>query len=149
MSEKMNRQGNAIKEQKRRERGQSLVETAVVLPILLLLVVAIVDFGRAFDAYIILTNAAREGARFGSTNPELLEAEVKQIVVDDVLGSGTNITQMTGFNADNVTVEGQFEGSEVVKVTVTYRFDLWFAGMIGISDVTLTKISEMPRWRSQ
>ena len=71
MSEKMNRQGRAIGKQKRRERGQSLVETAVVLPILLLLVAAIVDFGRAFDAYIILTNAAREGARFGSVNPEL------------------------------------------------------------------------------
>ena len=66
MSEKMNKQGRASKRTKRRERGQSLVETAVVLPILLLLVVAIVDFGRAFDAYIILTNAAREGARFGS-----------------------------------------------------------------------------------
>lgn len=149
MSEKMNRQGRASKRTKHRERGQSLVETAVVLPILLLLVVAIVDFGRAFDAYIILTNAAREGARFGSVKPSLTEAEVKQIVVEDVLGSGTNITQMTGFNADNVTVEGQAEGSDVVKVTVTYQFDLWFAGMIGISDVMLTKVSEMPRWRNK
>ena len=56
---------------------------------------------------------------------------------------------MTGFNADNVTVEGQAEGSDVVKVTVTYQFDLWFGGLIGISDVTLTKVSEMPRWRSK
>ena len=149
MSEKMNKQGRASKRIKRRERGQSLVETAVVLPILLLLVVAIVDFGRAFDAYIILTNAAREGARFGAIKPSLTEEEVKQIVVDDVLGSGTNITQMTGFTADNVTVDGQTEGSEVVAVTVTYQFDLWFAGMIGISDVTLTKVSEMPRWRAE
>ena len=149
MSEKMNRQGRESGKQKRRERGQSLVETAVVFPILLLLLAAIIDFGRAFDAYIILTNAAREGARFGSVNPELEEAEVKQLVVDDVLGSGTNITQMAGFNAGNVTVNGQEEGSEVVKVTVTYQFDLWFGGLIGFSDVTLTKISEMPRWRSK
>jgi Flp pilus assembly protein TadG len=149
MSEKMNRQGNGIKEQKRRERGQSLVETAVVLPILLLLVVAIVDFGRAFDAYIILTNAAREGARFGAIKPSLTEEEVKQIVVDDVLGSGTNITQMTGFNAtENVTVEGQIEEWDFVRVTVTYDFDLWFGRLIGIPQLTLTKVSEMPRWRS-
>jgi Flp pilus assembly protein TadG len=149
MSEQMNTLGGSGKRRKRRERGQSLVETAVVLPILLLLLAAIIDFGRAFDAYIILTNAAREGARFGSVKPELSEEQVKQIVVDDVLGSGTNITQMTGFNTtDNVIVDGQDPGSTVVKVTVTYQFDLWFGRLIGIPHVTLTKISEMPRWRS-
>jgi hypothetical protein len=148
MSEKMIRQSRASDKLGRRERGQSLVETAVVLPILLLLVAAIVDFGRAFDAYIVLTNAAREGARFGSTNPEMEDWEVKDLVIADVLGSGTNITHMTGFDEDNVTVEGQAEGSEVVKVTVTYPFDLWFGRLIGIPQVTLTKISEMPRWRS-
>lgn len=130
----------------RRERGQSLVETAVVLPILLLLVAAVVDFGRAFDAYIVLTNAAREGARFGSVKPTLTEGEVKQIVVDDVLGSGTNITHMGGFTADNVTVEGQTAKSEVVKVTVTYEFDLWFGRLVGIPRLTLTKAASMPRW---
>ena len=54
---------------RRRERGQSLVETAIVFPILLLLLAAVVDFGRAFDAYIVLTNAAREGARYGAIHP--------------------------------------------------------------------------------
>jgi Flp pilus assembly protein TadG len=146
MSEKMIRQSRASDKRERRERGQSLVETAVVLPILLLLVAAIVDFGRAFDAYIVLTNAAREGARFGSVKPTLAEAEVKQIVVDDVLGSGTNITQMTDFTADNVTVVGQTENAEVVKVTVTYEFDLWFGGLIGFPRLTLIKEASMPRW---
>ena len=133
----------------RRERGQSLVETAIVVPILLLLLAAVIDFGRVFDAYIVLTNAAREGARFGSVNPSMSDAHVKDLVVNDVLGSGTNITQMTGFNAvDNVTVVGQAEGSEVVKVTVTYRFNLWFGGLIGFPSVTLTRDSSMPRWRN-
>lgn len=135
---------------RRRERGQSLVETAIVLPVLVLLLAAVIDFGRVIDAYIVLTNAAREGARFGSVKPSLTVGEVEQIVVDDVLGSGTNITQMTGFNAEqNVTVEGQEEGSEVVKVTVTYQFNLWFGRLIGFPTVTLTKVSEMPRWRSK
>jgi Flp pilus assembly protein TadG len=130
----------------RREAGQSLVEAAVIVPILLLLLAAVIDFGRAFDAYIVLTNAAREGARFGSVKPTLAEAEVKQIVVDDVLGSGTNITQMTDFTADNVTVVGQTENAEVVKVTVTYEFDLWFGGLIGFPRLTLIKEASMPRW---
>jgi Flp pilus assembly protein TadG len=144
----MSRQGRDGGKQNRRERGQSLVETAVVFPILVLLLAAIIDFGRAFDAYIVLTNAAREGARFGSTNPELIEGEVKQLVVDDVLGSGTNVTRMTGFGLDDVTVTGQHEGSTVVVVTVTYQFDLWFGRLIGIPQVTLTKTAEMPRWRN-
>lgn len=132
-----------------RERGQSLVETAVVFPVLLLLLAAVVDFGRAFDAYIVLTNAAREGARFGAVKPSLTVDQVKAVVVADVVGSGTNITQMADFTADNVTVTGQAAGSEVVAVTVTYDFDLWFAGLIGVPQVTLTKVSEMPRWRNE
>ncbi len=130
-----------------RERGQSLVETAIVFPILLLLLAAVVDFGRAFDAYIVLTNAAREGARWGSVNPELTVVQVEQIVIDDVLGSGTNVTQWTEFDGDNVTVFGQTEELDFVRVTVTYDFGLWFGRLIGVPRVTLTKVAEMPRWR--
>ena len=124
------------------------METAIVFPILLLLLAAVVDFGRAFDAYIVLTNAAREGARWGSVNPELTEEQVKQIVIDDVLGSGTNITNWSSFGADNVEVAGQADPSEEVTVTVTYEFRLWFTGLIGWDTVTLTKTSVMPRWRT-
>jgi Flp pilus assembly protein TadG len=123
------------------------VETAIVFPILLLLLAAVVDFGRAFDAYIVLTNAAREGARWGSVNPELTVDEVKQIVIDDVLGSGTNITDWSSFGAGNITVVGQAEQDDEVTVTLTYDFGLWFGQMIGVSEVTLTKVSVMPRWR--
>jgi Flp pilus assembly protein TadG len=46
-----------------RERGASLVEFAIVLPIFLVLIGGMVDFGRAFFTEVMLTNAAREGAR--------------------------------------------------------------------------------------
>lgn len=46
-----------------RERGASLVEFALVLPLFLVLVGGMVDFGRAFFTEVMLTNAAREGAR--------------------------------------------------------------------------------------
>lgn len=46
-----------------RESGAAAVELALVLPILLVLVFGIVDFGRAYNAKISLTQAAREGAR--------------------------------------------------------------------------------------
>jgi hypothetical protein len=46
-----------------RDRGAVVVEFALLLPILLLLVFGMIDFGRALNAQITLTQAAREGAR--------------------------------------------------------------------------------------
>lgn len=57
------------REGRRRTRGQSLVEFALILPVFLLIAFAIVDFGLAFDASIGISNAAREGARSGTTKP--------------------------------------------------------------------------------
>src|SRR5215510_7184323 len=47
----------------RREEGAALLEMAVTLPLLLFLSVAIFEFGRAYQTWQVLTNAAREGAR--------------------------------------------------------------------------------------
>jgi Flp pilus assembly protein TadG len=48
--------------------GQAVLEFALVLPFLLLLVIGALQFGRVYFAKIVLTNAAREGAYFLSTN---------------------------------------------------------------------------------
>jgi len=56
---------------KARDRGTAAVEFALVLPVLLLIVFGIIDFGRALNAQIELTGAAREGVRLaalGSSN---------------------------------------------------------------------------------
>ena len=47
-------------------QGQALVETAFVLPIMLLVLMGIFEFGSIFNTYLILTNASREGARVAS-----------------------------------------------------------------------------------
>lgn len=47
----------------RRDRGAALLETAIVLPLVLLVSVGIFEFGRAFQTWQVITNAAREGAR--------------------------------------------------------------------------------------
>jgi Flp pilus assembly protein TadG len=52
----------------RRESGQALVEFALVLPVLMLLVMGIVDFGFAFNQWNTAQNAAREGARMAAVN---------------------------------------------------------------------------------
>jgi Flp pilus assembly protein TadG len=51
----------------RSESGASMVEFAIILPILFLFLFGIIDFGRALFQYNNLTNAAREGARFAAT----------------------------------------------------------------------------------
>ncbi|MGH2466873.1 MAG: PKD domain-containing protein [Candidatus Limnocylindrales bacterium] len=50
-------------------RGQALVEFAIVLPVMLLLMLLAIDFGRLFFSYIQVNNAAREGAAYGAANP--------------------------------------------------------------------------------
>lgn len=50
-------------ELRRSERGAALLETAIVLPLLLFVAVGIIEFGRAYQTWQVLTNAAREGAR--------------------------------------------------------------------------------------
>ncbi len=61
------------------QRGQSLVELAVILVILLLLVAGIVDLGRAFFAYIALRDAAQEGAVYGSICPTDTPAIINRV----------------------------------------------------------------------
>jgi Flp pilus assembly protein TadG len=65
---------------RRRSAGQSLVEVAFVLPVLLIVLLGLFDFGRAIYAYNAVSNAAREAARVAiiDQNPAMVEAEGKR-----------------------------------------------------------------------
>ena len=57
-----------------RKRGQAMVEFALVLPILLIILMGIMEFGLVFHEYLVVTHAAREGARvavLGGTDAEI------------------------------------------------------------------------------
>ena len=49
--------------------GQSVVEFALILPIFLILIAGAIDLGRLFYAYVAITNASKEGALYGASNP--------------------------------------------------------------------------------
>jgi Flp pilus assembly protein TadG len=53
---------------RRDDEGQSLVELGVLIPLLLIIVLGAIDFGRAYYAYISVTNAARAGAQYASAS---------------------------------------------------------------------------------
>lgn len=74
----------------RNERGAALLETAVTLPIVLMICVGIFEFGRAYQTWQVLTNAAREGARVavlkGTTDLEV-ETAVRTYLAAERLGN--------------------------------------------------------------
>lgn len=99
----------------REQSGQSLVELAIILPVLILILVGIMDLGRVFYAQIVITNAAREGARYGSMYPMDI-AGIKARAIAEAQGTGIQI------DPDHVQVSGTATPGEPLTVTVTYRF---------------------------
>jgi Flp pilus assembly protein TadG len=94
------------------EKGQNLVEFAMVVPIFLILVFAIVDFGMGFHAWITVTNAAREGARIGAVGADqpTIEARVMDtagsLAQDDIT---ITVTNAQGDPGEAVTVDVQYD----------------------------------------
>lgn len=99
----------------RGEKGQSLVEFALVLPLFLVLVFAIVDFGMGFHAWITVTNAAREGARVGAVGADAATIEQRVRDTADTLDQ----TQL-----QVVVTNAQGPPGESVVVQVEYQYDL-------------------------
>ena len=135
------------------DRGQSLVEFALVLPIFILLLVGILDFGRAIYAYNTISNAAREAARVAivDQDPAAIRAEaIKQAVSLDLIDADVTIAYA---NADLTTgapcnVAAPPNGC-VVSVTVDYSYEAAtpiLGNIVGTIDLSST--TRMPIERS-
>ncbi len=98
------------------EKGQALVEFALLVPIFLILLFAIVDFGMGFYSWITVTNSAREGARLGAV------AATEQQIIDRVRDTASLINEDTNMSVDVQGAQGQ-PGQSVV-VMVDYDYDL-------------------------
>ena len=102
----------------------AMVETVIVLPILLMLFFAIVEFGIALGRWQVLSNAAREGARRavvfrdpGSCDPGTVEAEVDAAVVTYAASLG-----MTVGAGDVVLTGACASGPATVTVSHAHQF---------------------------
>jgi Flp pilus assembly protein TadG len=94
------------------EKGQNLVEFAMVVPIFLILVFAIVDFGMGFHAWITVTNAAREGARVGAVGADqaTIEARVTDTAASlDGADLLITVTNAQGTPGESVSVDVQYD----------------------------------------
>ena len=103
----------------RSERAAAMVEFAIVLPILLLMVFGIVDFGRALYTLNNLTAAVREGARLASTriSPDPTTGSSMTAVSTAV----TNYVVAFGGNAGAPTVSETFSGTPPNMQSITVQ----------------------------
>lgn len=83
---------------RRRDKGQSLVEFALTLPLLLILVFGIIDFGNGLRAYIALTNGVREGARYGAIGNPLGSPATSCVGLDNSTVVGRVCTSIGNLN---------------------------------------------------
>jgi Flp pilus assembly protein TadG len=100
------------------QRGAALLETAITLPLILLVSVAIFEFGRAYQTWQVLTNAAREGARVAvimGTTEDQIRSAVKTYA--DVGGLAVTDAQIAINQAKPLA---DWTGSEI---TISYPFD--------------------------
>ena len=104
----------------RRNDGQALVEFALLTPFLLVFLVGILEFGRAWNAHIVVTQAAREGARKAAVFDETVtQNDVEAVIYQTIAGSNLNTdsTQITLNNWD-----GDSDTPLAVTVAQPYAF---------------------------
>lgn len=115
------------------ESGQALVEFAIVTPMLLLLVLGIVDFGRAFYTYHVMIDAAREGARMGAVhNPATTQDDVNLRINTLLHGAGMDTAEASPTGAQK-SISGFHTGSgTVLTVTIDYPYYIrWITPFLG------------------
>lgn len=106
------------------ERGAALIEAAITIPMLLLVAVGIFEFGRAYQTWQILTNAAREGARMAvleaPTNGNV-ETRVREYMQAGQL-SEANAAYVGVNRSASMTVNGAPVSASQVSIDYPFSF---------------------------
>jgi Flp pilus assembly protein TadG len=111
-----------------KERGAAAVEMALVLPVLILLLLGIMEFGRAFNAQVTLTNAAREGVRVMAISKDTTKARASAITAASTFSPALTATDIA-ISVPGSTAATPCPGGGTATVTITYTLS------------TLTKIA--------
>ncbi len=115
------------------DAGQSLIELALALPLLLILLLGIVDGGRAYYFATIIANAAREGVNFAARNDTVTRAQVTQRVCDET-GLASFGQPCSGLTVTCTVAQGD--------VSVVVRYDFNF--ITGYLADTVFRINPLP-----
>lgn len=109
----------------RDDRGASMAEAALILPVLVLIIFGIVEFGIAFNAQVTLTHAAREGVREYAITQDLDSARAKAIAAASGLDPALLTVSATACNPGDQT-------ELTVNYPFTYEIPFW-----GTSNITM------------
>ena len=109
----------------RGDRGQALVELAMITPILIILMLGVIDYGRVYFAYVSVTNGARIGADYASTDAAAAAdtAAIKAAALTDT----SDLLDQTATNPEvTVVTANDGQGRLYADVTMTYTFSTLF-----------------------
>lgn len=122
------------------KKGQALIEFAIILPIIILILMGIMEFGVMLNSYLKIENASREAARAGIVGASDVEIEALVTQVSPSLDS--NNLQVTISPAEAYRVSGG-----TLTVTVTYNYPMitpiisnLFGGTISLNADTSMRI---------
>ena len=108
---------------RRDTKGQALLEFALILPVLLLLVLGIVEFGRAWNLAQMMSDVAREGTRLAVVQNGQTEQQVKDFMANKLETAGVPIEALTG--GINFTATGGAWHTDTIQtgtITIPYTW---------------------------
>ena len=139
------RKGTEMRTIVKRGKGQALVEFALLLPVFLLLVVGVAEFGRAWMTKNILTGAAREAVRAAAVEVQANAYTSAKTIADGILASASIPVALQPGDFDDTQ-----NNPPRVTVTISYNYPLFLTGFIpGLpgSAITLEGTATMRRER--
>jgi Flp pilus assembly protein TadG len=121
-----------------REDGQAFVEFAIVLPILVLLVFGITQFGLAFRNYLAITDAARVGARAAAVKRTSGACTAARSAIQNTVSTG----QWGQISSRITCIAGPNVGDQV-KITITYPYSIGLPGVSASGNLTANATERM------
>ncbi len=137
---------------RRSERGQAMAEFALLVPVFMVVLFAIVDFGNAYSKYVSITNAARDGARLGVTGDTSANIVTRVNQTSGICNGPTYTTCSDSNLSVSVSGAGGSSGSDVtVTASYSYSFITPLAALVRLlpgsrsigSSITLTSTAVM------
>ena len=123
-----------------RERGSNVVEMALVLFIIVLLLIAVADIGRAFHSYVVITNAAREAARLASRLPDK-DDQIRAAAIQEATNSGVDLSQDNAHIA--IGRPEPWHSGDPISVTVAYTLTTFIGKLVGLPELPMRSTTEM------
>jgi Flp pilus assembly protein TadG len=115
----------------RKDNGQTFVEFALVLPILVLLVFGITQFGLAFRNYLAITDAARVGARAAAVKRTSSPCTAAQTAIQNTVSAG----QWAQISSRITCAAGPNVGDQV-SITIEYPYSIGLPGVSASGNLT-------------